>query len=86
MDDTIFVRLDMHKATVCVATAESGRGREIRQVGVFENRPEILVKAGASGSREATVEIVPTTMEAGPTAVTWAPSTQQAGTNRRRPD
>jgi hypothetical protein len=47
MDDAIFVRLDMHKATVCVATAESGRGREIRQVGVFENRPEILVQDGS---------------------------------------
>jgi len=28
----------VHKATVCVATAESGRGGEVREVGVFENR------------------------------------------------
>src|SRR6516162_10626075 len=34
-------------ATVCVAVAESGRGGEIRQVGVFENRPEILCKMAA---------------------------------------
>jgi hypothetical protein len=27
MDDTTFVGLDVHKATVCVAVAESGRGR-----------------------------------------------------------
>jgi transposase len=39
--------LDVHKATVCVATAESGRGGEIRQIGVFENRPEILSKMAA---------------------------------------
>jgi transposase len=44
MDDTTFVGLDVHKATVCVAVAESGRGGEVRQIGVFENRPEILGK------------------------------------------
>jgi hypothetical protein len=44
MDDITYVGLDVHKATVCVALAESGRGGEVRQVGVFENRPEILLK------------------------------------------
>ena len=29
MDDIIFVGLDVHKATVCVAVAESGRGGEV---------------------------------------------------------
>ena len=47
MDDTTFVGLDVHKATVCVAVAESGRGGEVRQVGVFENRPEVLSKMAA---------------------------------------
>ena len=47
MDDITFVGLDVHKATVWVATAESGRGGEIRQIGVFENRPEILSKMAA---------------------------------------
>ena len=42
-----FVGLDVHKATVSVAVAESGRGGEVRHVGVFENRPEILVKMAA---------------------------------------
>ncbi len=42
-----YVGLDMHKATVCVAVAESGRGGEIRQIGIFENRPEILCKMAA---------------------------------------
>src|ERR1700722_19573401 len=44
MDNITFVGLDVHKATVSVALAESGRGGEVRQVGVFENRPEILVR------------------------------------------
>jgi hypothetical protein len=40
MDDITFVGLDVHKATVCIAVAEGGRGGEVRQLGVFENRPE----------------------------------------------
>ena len=33
MDDITYVGLDVHKATVCVALAESGRGGEVRQIG-----------------------------------------------------
>src|SRR6187401_2515268 len=44
MDDIIFVGLDVHKATVCIAVAEGGRDGDVRQLGVFENRPEILNK------------------------------------------
>ena len=47
MDDITYIGLDVHKATVCVAVAESGRNGEVRQVGVFENRPEILCKMAA---------------------------------------
>ena len=47
MDDITYVGLDVHKATVCVAAAENGRGGEVRQIGVFENRPEILTKMAA---------------------------------------
>jgi len=34
----------VHKTTVCVALAKGGRGVAIRQIGVFENCPEILIK------------------------------------------
>jgi hypothetical protein len=44
MKDITYVGLDVHKATICVAIAESGRGGELREVGVFENRPEVLRK------------------------------------------
>ena len=44
MNSITYVGLDVHKATVCVALAESGRGGEVRQIGVFENPSEILVK------------------------------------------
>jgi len=47
MDTITYVGLDVHKATISVALAESGRGGEIRQIGVFENRPEVLAKLTA---------------------------------------
>jgi transposase len=51
MDTITYVGLDVHKATVSVAVAESGRGGEIRQIGVFENRPEVLAKLAARLSK-----------------------------------
>ena len=55
MDDITFVGLDVHKATVCVSVAESGPGGEVRQIGVFENRPEVLnrmvTRLGKNGRR-----------------------------------
>ena len=51
MDNITYVGLDVHKATVCVAIAESGRGGEVRQIGVFENRPEVLSRMAARLSK-----------------------------------
>ncbi len=47
MDTITYVGLHVHKATISVALAESGRGGEIRQVAVFENRPEVPMKLAA---------------------------------------
>jgi transposase len=47
MDATTYVGLDVHKATISVALAESGRDGEVRQVGVFKNQPEIMTKLAA---------------------------------------
>jgi len=44
MNSITYVGLDVHEATVAVAVAEGGRGGEVRQLGVFENRPEVLSK------------------------------------------
>src|SRR5579872_7338376 len=52
MNDITYVGLDVHKATVCVAIAESGRGGEVRQVGVFENRPDVPFKMVARLGRD----------------------------------
>ena len=54
MDDITYVGLDVHKARVCLVVAENERSGEVRQVGVFQNRPEILCKMAAklsSGGR-----------------------------------
>ncbi len=37
MNDTIFVGLDVHKATIAVAVAEGTRGGEVRQLGSIPN-------------------------------------------------
>ena len=47
MNSITYVGLDVHKATVAVAVVEGGRGGEVRQLGIFENRPEVLSKLAA---------------------------------------
>ncbi len=59
MNDITYVGLDVHKATVCVAIAEGGRGGEVRQVGVFENRPEILSRMVARLGKSVSGQAVP---------------------------
>jgi transposase len=51
MGDGPDVGLDVHNATLCIALAESGRDGDVRQIGVFENRPELLMKLAARLSK-----------------------------------
>ena len=55
MQDSMFIGLDVHKATVSVAIAKEERGGEVRHWGTVPHRPEhvrkLVEKLGVSGSR-----------------------------------
>lgn len=44
MNDSIFVGLDVHKATISVAVAEGMRGGEVRNLGIIPNRADQIAK------------------------------------------
>jgi transposase len=44
MDHTAFIGLDVHKATVAVAVAYGGRRGEVRDLGIFANRADVIAK------------------------------------------
>ena len=51
MDDITHLRLGVHKATIYVALAESGRSGEVREVGVFENPRDAVQDGGKARQR-----------------------------------
>ena len=44
MQNTIFVGMDVHKATIAVAVADGARGGEVRHLGNFLNRADHIGK------------------------------------------
>ncbi|PTR05081.1 hypothetical protein C8J28_1781, partial [Cereibacter azotoformans] len=40
MQDSTFIGLDVHKATISVAVAQGERGGEVRHWGTIQNRPD----------------------------------------------
>jgi hypothetical protein len=44
MNSITNVGLDVHEATISVAVADGGRSGEVRQVGTFANRADVLRK------------------------------------------
>ena len=55
MQDSIFIGLDVHKATISVAIAKDERGGEVRHWGTVPHRPDhvrkLVEKLGVNGSR-----------------------------------
>ena len=44
MNSITYIGLDVHKTTIAVAVAEGGRSGEVRQLGTFPNRADVLRK------------------------------------------
>lgn len=55
MQDSTFIGLDVHKATISVAVAQGERGGEVRHWGTIPHRPvhirKLVEKLGVHGSR-----------------------------------
>ena len=55
MQNSTFIGLDVHKATISVAVAQGERGGEVRHWGTIPNRPDhirkLVEKLGVHGSR-----------------------------------
>ena len=44
MNSITYIGLDVHKTTIAVAVAEGGRSGDVRQLGTFPNRADVLRK------------------------------------------
>ena len=77
MNHTTFIGFDVHKATIAAAVADNVRRGEVRDLGIFANRADVIAKLAqrmSSGGRRLSF-----VYEAGPCGYDVVPENRTGG-------